>query len=124
MLKTTTFTIAIAAMSALFALDASALPLAAAKQQAAVESQLTLVRDGCGRGMRFSNHRDDCVVDRHSRSRRDFRSRHHFVSDECRRGWRFSNSRQRCVQKNPVSILLNALSGNKHHNRHHPRYQD
>ncbi len=93
MLKTATLTVAIAAMSALFALDASALPLAAAKQQAAVESQLTLVRDGCGRGMRFSNHREDCVVDIHSRSRREIRSRHHFASDECPRGWRFSNRR-------------------------------
>ena len=119
MLKTATLTVAIAAMSALFALDASALPLAAAKQQAAVESQLTLVRDGCGRGMRFSNHRQSCVE--------DFQSQPQIrvIRAECPHGWHFSNRERGCVRNNPVRVLLNALGGNDHNNNNnHRRYRD
>jgi hypothetical protein len=133
--RAATLTIVIMAISTLFALDASALPLAAVKQQAAVESQLTLVSDGCGRGMRFSNHRQRCVQDFNSQPRvrvlRDeCRRGWHFSSHrgacvpnerviqvECRRGWHFSNSRQRCVENNPVRVLLNVLGGGHHHHR-------
>ena len=45
MLKTATLTIVIGAVSALFALNADALPLASAKQQAGTVKILTLVRD-------------------------------------------------------------------------------
>ena len=45
MLKTATLTIVIGAVSALFALNANALPLASAKQQAGTVKVLTLVRD-------------------------------------------------------------------------------
>ena len=45
MLKTATLTIVTGAVSALFALNADALPLASAKQQAGTVNILTLVRD-------------------------------------------------------------------------------
>ena len=60
---------AIGLMTMLFAIDAGAAPLGPVNAQSAVESNLTLVRDGCGRGMRFSERRNACVEDN-----REFRS--------------------------------------------------
>ena len=93
-------------------LAANAAPLGAMKsaitQSVAQDSDVTLVRDGCGRGMRFSNRRQACVpigggVDPGvvimqgiiqgvvgSGGRR---------GDGCPRGMRFSNSRQACVPR-------------------------
>lgn len=53
--------LAVAALPALIG-EAVALPLAPART-VEVESQTLLVRDGCGRGMRFSERRQACVED-------------------------------------------------------------
>jgi hypothetical protein len=73
-------------------IEASAAPLAsAAAQTVAPDSDVTLVRDGCGRGMRFSNRLQACVQDRGPPPRVVV------VPAGCPRGYRFSNSRQACV---------------------------
>ena len=54
MLKRLALTVAIGAGALLLASDAQAMPLTLAKTTA-IESDVTLVRDGCGRGYRFSN---------------------------------------------------------------------
>jgi len=51
MLRTALLTVSLCAASALFAFDAGAAPVTRFKQQLAVESYTTLVRDGCGRGI-------------------------------------------------------------------------
>jgi hypothetical protein len=61
MLKATTLAVAIGAIAMLFAFDAGALPLAAVKSQANVESNTTLVRDDCGRDRHFSERQNKCV---------------------------------------------------------------
>jgi hypothetical protein len=53
-------TVAVGATSVPLAGSASALPLALAKT-AAMATDAIQVRDGCGRGMRFSNRRQRCV---------------------------------------------------------------
>lgn len=100
-LVTTACMAVIAAATLVFSDDARALPASGAAH-GLVESRTLLVRDGCGRGMRYSNRRDTCVED-FDRDRgfdrgRGFRDapRRNF-RDECGRGMRFSNSRQRCV---------------------------
>ena len=60
MLKALCFAAVASAVGALVAFEAQALPLAAAKTMT-IESDVTLVRDGCGRGYRFSNRRQACV---------------------------------------------------------------
>jgi len=86
--------IAIGAAFLLHAGRADAAPLGLAKsaivQSGAQDSDLTLVRDGCGRGMRFSNSRQRCVEDFNGGGGR-------YVEPGCPRGMRFSNSRQACV---------------------------
>src|ERR1700759_2820055 len=47
----------------MFAMGADALRLTVAKSQATAESNITLVRDGCGPGMRYSSGRQTCVED-------------------------------------------------------------
>jgi hypothetical protein len=63
MLKATTLAVALGVMTMLFAIDAGALPLAAVKAQATVQSHMTLVRDDCGRGRHFSERRNRCIDD-------------------------------------------------------------
>jgi hypothetical protein len=79
----------------LFAGQAQALPLAHANAvaiaQNAQDSDVILVRDGCGRGMRFSNSRGGCVQDFNGGPRVVV------VPRGCGPGFRFSNSRQACV---------------------------
>jgi hypothetical protein len=91
------FAVAAAGLSTLAITESAALPLAAAKTAAAVESDALLVRDGCGRGMRFSNRRQACVEDFNDGPQRFEGGRDFRRVDECGRGMRFSNSRQRCV---------------------------
>jgi hypothetical protein len=78
----------------LIADSAGAAPLGLGKgainQSSALEGDVTLVRDGCGRGMRFSNRRQVCVEDFD-------RGPPVVVAPGCPRGMRFSNSRGRCV---------------------------
>ena len=88
MLKTLTFTVAAGLMAALFTINANALPVTPAQQMTA-ESNVTLVRDDCGRGRHFSRSRGHCVDD--FERRREIR-------EDCGRGWHFSNSRGRCVR--------------------------
>jgi hypothetical protein len=93
------------------ATDAGAMPLPGASSSL-VQSETVLVRDGCGRGMRFSNRRQECVEDfddgpppRVMDDRRDYRrdDRREYRRDEapvvreCGRGMRWSNSRGQCV---------------------------
>jgi hypothetical protein len=66
MLKTLTLTIAACALSALLAADAGALPAAPAQSAGIEDSDVTLVRQGCGRGWRYSEMRGRCVPDRGS----------------------------------------------------------
>lgn len=129
------FAVAMTGLSGLSAPDANALPLALAKS-ADVEHVTVMVRDGCGRGMRFSNRRQTCVEA--FDDRREFRDEpRRFVRDECGRGQRFSNSRQRCVwidERRKVDdgevaagVALGVLgaiigsSGNNNGNRHNNR---
>src|SRR4051794_21782926 len=63
--------------------NAAAMPVALA-DRTAVESDVTLARDGCGRGMRFSNSRQACVEDFQGGPQ---------VAPGCPPGTRFSNNR-------------------------------
>lgn len=116
--RTTTFAslalaLAVGGAALLLANNAHALPLVggATAIQGAQDSDVTLVRDGCGRGMRFSNNRGRCVrdgdgrrgdqVDRQinrmiNRAIGGGSARHH--DRDCGRGFHFSNRRGRCVR--------------------------
>ena len=95
----------------LMASDAGAVPLGLGKgainELSAHESTVILVRDGCGRGMRFSNRRQMCVE--------DFDRGPRFVAPGCPRGMRFSNSRGRCVpmhgQVDPGVAIMQGIIG-------------
>jgi hypothetical protein len=52
--KVTVLAIAIGTVTMFFAFGAGALPLTPVKSQPVVESNMTLVRDGCGRGYYYS----------------------------------------------------------------------
>jgi hypothetical protein len=108
--------VAAAGLAVLVGGNAMAAPLAMAKP-ATVESHTLLVRDGCGRGMRFSNSRQTCVEDfgegrggGYGEGPRGFderprgygygegyRDAPRVVVPDCGRGMRYSNSRQACV---------------------------
>ena len=142
MLKTASLTIVIGAIAALFALPASALPLAPLAQPADAANILTLVADGCGPGnVRFegecyrraeegdvrsrkrsrsrSDDDDEDHPRRHSRNRDDDRDRAGRGDDECPKGFRFSNSRQKCVRKtDPTIKAINKLLFGNGNNRH------
>ncbi len=60
MLKTLALSAAIGAMTALVAVPAGAMPLSQSKQTVENED-ITAVRDGCGRGFRYSSSRGRCV---------------------------------------------------------------
>jgi hypothetical protein len=83
-----------AAFAALFAFNASAMPLAPVNGQA-VANNLTLVADGCGRGMHFSKHRHACVQDEPVV----------IIKRDCPRGFHFSDRRGACVENEPVVII-------------------
>jgi hypothetical protein len=70
-MKAIAFTLAAGALGLAFAGSASALPLAPVAQAASETSDIQLVRDGCGRGLRYSNRRDRCVRIRDRDVRRD-----------------------------------------------------
>jgi hypothetical protein len=89
----------------LFAGSANAMPLSqsATVQSALQDSDVTLVRDGCGRGMRWSHRRQSCVpqggpgivvappviIPRVVAP----------IVRGCPPGWRWSNGRGRCVPR-------------------------
>jgi hypothetical protein len=83
--------------------SAEAMPIALA-DRTAVESNVTLARDGCGRGMRFSNSRQACVE--------DFQGGPQVAPGECPRGMRFSNNRGGCVPVggvDPGAAIINGV---------------
>jgi hypothetical protein len=105
-MRSLAFAVAIGSMAFLTSGNAGALPLAPVESAAAVESNLLLVRDGCGRGFRYSHRAGGCVE--------DFRGPPPAVYIRpappppifirpaprvvgCPPGQRFSNSRQACV---------------------------
>ena len=119
MLKTFTLTVAIGAMVALFGVTANAAPISPSKQITS-ESNVLLVRDGCGRGMRFSHGRNRCVE--------QFESRRRMRRDDCRRGQHFSHRLERCVwdrsemrhHRNDADAagIIGAILGGQRHGRH------
>ena len=94
---------------ALLAGPADAAPLTFSKSAISQsdETVLTLVRDGCGRGMRFSNRLQACVE--------AFGGGPRFVEPGCPRGMRFSNSRQACVPAgggvDPGTAIIQGIIG-------------
>ena len=83
--------------------NAEAMPLALANKTA-VESNMTLARDGCGRGMRFSNSRQTCVE--------DFQGGPQVAPGQCPRGMRYSNNRGACVPVggvDPGTAIINGV---------------
>ena len=86
MRKRLVLTAVLAGLTALFALDAGAMPFAIATHGFG-SGDITLVRDGCGPGFRYSYNRQGCVPD--EGFGRGVRA--------CPPGFRFSDYRQRCV---------------------------
>jgi hypothetical protein len=78
---------AIGGLAALLAVDAGAMPLAPGLHNLG-SGDITLVRDGCGPGLRWSNSRQRCVPDDGGAG---------FAPPGCPPGFRFSESRGRCV---------------------------
>jgi hypothetical protein len=95
MLKSTVLAVAAGAFAALFAFNASALPLAPVTPQAAVGNGVILVADGCGRGRHYSKHRQSCVSDEPVV----------IIRRDCPRGFHFSQRRGACVENEPVVII-------------------
>jgi len=97
---------AIGVATVLFAGPASAAPLGVAGSavtEAAGEDALTAVRDGCGRGMRFSNRLQTCVEEGGPPA---------YVAPGCPRGMRFSERRQACValgEPDPGAAIVNGI---------------
>jgi hypothetical protein len=102
MLKTFALTAAAGMMSVLLMADVNALPLAQGKIAIEQSSDVTVVRDGCGRGMRYSRSRGRCVLERDAdpvrpivrellRPGRD-------AMPGCGRGFRWSERARRCVR--------------------------
>ena len=97
--------VAIAATALLSSGSAGALPVVSVESVAAIESNMLLVRDGCGRGMRFSNRLQACVADYDRGPPRYYGERDYYrggppprvIIPQCPPGQRFSNSRQACV---------------------------
>ena len=77
-------TAAVGVLFAFVAFDAGAMPLAPVQQGLTADDTL-FVRDGCGRGFRFSERRQRCVPDEDR------------TLAVCPRGFRWSDGRQRCV---------------------------
>jgi hypothetical protein len=101
-------TAAVGALGALVAFDAGAMPFAPAADGLAAGDTM-LVRDGCGRGLRWSERRQRCVPDEDRvrvcprgfrwSERRERCVPEARVLDDCPPGFRFSESRQRCVPR-------------------------
>src|SRR5829696_3330258 len=85
MRKLLILTAAIGSLSALLAFDAGAMPFA---KHGIGSNDLTLARDNCGRGFRFSERRQRCVPDDDDRR----------GPPGCPPGFEFSERRGSCVQ--------------------------
>ena len=99
MLKTLTLALAIGAASTLLATDAGALPVAPGLQSHA-SSDVTLVREGCGPGRRYSERLRRCVEDRPLPVERRIERRieRAIIRHDCRPGWHWSPRVERCVR--------------------------
>jgi hypothetical protein len=101
-MRSLAFAVAVGSMTLLSSGSAGALPVLSGESAAsAVESNLLLVRDGCGRGMRYSNRRGGCVPDDYGRGPPPppyyAPPPPRLVIPVCPPGQRFSNRRQACV---------------------------
>jgi hypothetical protein len=92
MMKTFALMLALGAATTLLVGDAAALPLAQVKQTAAA-SDLTLVREGCGRGFQYSERLGRCVRDTPRAMLRDA-----IKVDRCGPGRHYSERFARCVR--------------------------
>lgn len=95
MLKTIALTAALGALAALMPAGAGALPLAQDKAGIAASDTVLLVREGCGRGMQWSERRRRCVPDSAGAQVRDMVRG---VTDRCGPGRHYSERRGRCVR--------------------------
>ena len=104
---------AVAGAFLLAAGSAEAAPLALGKaiaQSEVLDGEVILVRDGCGRGLRWSHRRQMCVenFDRGPPAV--------VVVPNCRPGWRWSNGRQACVPAggggvDPAAAIIGGVIG-------------
>jgi hypothetical protein len=92
MLKSTVLAVAAGAFAALFAFNASAMPLAPVTPQAGVANGLILVADGCGRGRHFSKRRQSCVSDEPVV----------IIRHDCPRGTHYSERRGACIENERI----------------------
>jgi hypothetical protein len=94
--------------------SSDAAPLALGKgavvQSDVQDSDVILVRDGCGRGMRWSHRRQGCVEDFGGGPPPAV-----MVRPDCRPGWRWSNSRGTCVPAgggvDPAAAIIGGVIG-------------
>jgi hypothetical protein len=101
MLKTIALTAALGAAAALMPAGAGAMPLAQDKAGIAASDTVLLVREGCGRGMQWSERRRRCVPDSAGAQIRDLMRGGEVRGggrERCGRGLRWSERRGRCVR--------------------------
>ena len=100
MLKTIAFAAVLGIMAALIPGGAGALPLAQDKAGIASQDSVLLVREGCGRGMQWSERRRQCVPDSANAQIRDMMRGGEVRGgrDRCGRGMRWSERRGYCVR--------------------------
>jgi len=104
--------VAIAGAFLLSAGSADAAPLGLAGrtaiQSSAQDGDVILVRDGCGRGLRWSNRRQACVE-------ADGPPPAVMVRPDCRPGWRWSNGQGACVPAgggvDPAAAIIGGVIG-------------
>ena len=94
MLKTIAFAVAIAATAALIPAGAGAMPIAQDKASIVSSDTVLLVREGCGRGMQWSERRRRCVPDSMRAQIRDTVRE----TGRCGIGFHWSERRGRCVR--------------------------
>ncbi len=90
--KSFVLAVAAGAFAALFAFNASAMPLAPVERQAAVANGVILVADGCGPGRHYSKYRHACVSDEPVV----------IIRHDCPRGFHYNDRRGACVENERV----------------------
>jgi hypothetical protein len=101
MLKTIAFAAAMGTVTALMPAGAGAMPLAQDKAGIATSDTMLLVREGCGRGMQWSNRERRCVPDSTGAQIRDMMrggDDRRGARERCGPGRRWSERRERCVR--------------------------
>ena len=94
MLKAIIFAVAVGTMTTLFAVSPNAQSLGLVNSHTAIESNVILVRDGCGRGRHYSRYRDRCVDDERYGSTDGYRSRREMCQERCLRRREICNERR------------------------------